>query len=70
MRKMFLLLFVLGSSWAAFARTDQASWANLSGLQRGQRIQVVGMTAKKHSGNFVSISDTAISYWETNGERK
>src|SRR5271156_2894968 len=69
MRKIFLLFFILGLSCAAFAQTDRASWAILSGLQPGQRIQVVGMTAKKHSGNFVSISDTAISYRETNGEQ-
>jgi hypothetical protein len=69
MRKIFLLLFVLGLSCAAFAQTDRASWANLSGLQPGQRIQVVGMTSKKHSGNFVSVSDTAISYRETNGQQ-
>ena len=69
MRKIFLLLFVLGPSCAGFAQTDLASWANLSGLQPGQRIQVVGMTSKKHSGNFVSISDTAISYRETNGQQ-
>lgn len=69
MRKIFLLLFVLLSSWAAFAQTDRASWANLSGLRPGQSIQVVGMTSKKHSGNFMSISDTAISYRETNGEQ-
>jgi hypothetical protein len=49
--------------------TDRASWANLRGLQPGQRIQVVGMTSKKHSGNFVSVSDTAISYREKNGEQ-
>jgi hypothetical protein len=64
-----LLLFVLGLSCAAFAQTDQASWANLSGLRPGQKIQIVGMTSKKHSGNFVSVSDTAISYRETNGEQ-
>jgi hypothetical protein len=69
MRKIFLLLFVLGLSCAAFAQADRASWANLSGLQPGQRIQVVGMTSKKHSGNFVSVSDIAISCRETNGER-
>ena len=69
MRKIFLLLFVLGSSWAAFAQTDRASWANLSGLQPGQRIQVVGMISKKHSGTFVSVSEEAISYRETNGEQ-
>jgi hypothetical protein len=27
------------------------------------------MTSKKHSGSFVSVSDTAISYRETTGER-
>jgi hypothetical protein len=69
MRKILLLLFVLGLACAAFAQTDRASWANLSGLQPGQRIQVVGMASKKHSGKFVSISDTAISYRETNGEQ-
>jgi hypothetical protein len=69
MRKIFLPFFVLGLSCAAFAQTDRASWASLSGLQPGQKIQVVGMTSKKHSGNFVSISDTAISYRETNGEQ-
>src|SRR3984957_13501819 len=68
-RKIFLLLLLLGLSSAAIAQTDRASWANLSGLQPGQRIQVVGMTSKKHSGNFVSISYTAISYRETNDEQ-
>jgi hypothetical protein len=67
-RKIFLLLLVLGLSCAAFAQTDQASWANLGGLRPGQKIQVVGIASKKHSGNFVSVSDTAISYRETTGE--
>ena len=51
------------------AQANQASWSNLSVLRPGQEIQVVGMTSKKHSGNFASISDTAISYRETNGEQ-
>ena len=69
MPRIFLLLLVFGVSCAAFAQTDQASWANLSALQPGQKIQVVGMTSKKQSGNFVSLSDTALSYRETNGEQ-
>ena len=69
MRKIFLLLFVLGLSCAAFAQTDLASWSDLSGLRAGQRIQVADTSAKKHSGNFVSFSDTAISYRETNGQQ-
>jgi hypothetical protein len=67
-RKIFLLLLVHGLTCAAFAQTDQASWSNLSGLRPGQKIQVVSMPSKKHSGNFVSVSDTAISYTETAGE--
>ena len=69
MRKIFLLLFVLGLSCAAFAQTDQASWANLSNLRPGQKIRVVGITPKNFSGNFVSVSDTAISYRATTGEQ-
>jgi hypothetical protein len=64
-----LLLFVVGLSCTAFAQTDQASWANLSGLRPGQKIQVVGAPSKKHSGNFVSVSDTAISFREATGEQ-
>jgi len=69
MRKIFLLVFVLGVSCAAFAQTDRASWANLNGLRPGQKIQVVGVTSKKHSGSFLSVSDTAISYREATGEQ-
>jgi hypothetical protein len=68
-RKIFLLLLVIGLSYAAFAQTDQASWANLSGLRPGQKIQVIGVPSKKHSGTFVSASDAAISYRETTGEQ-
>jgi hypothetical protein len=66
-RKIFLLLLVHGLACVAFAQADQASWANLSGLRPGQKIRVVGITPKKLSGNFVSVSDTAISYRETTG---
>jgi hypothetical protein len=38
MPKLFVLLFVLGLSCAAFAQTNRASWANLSALQPGQKI--------------------------------
>src|SRR3984957_17216449 len=68
-RSILFLIFCSGIPCALRAQANQASWGNLSGLQPGQRIQVVGMTSKKHSGSFVSISDTAISYRETNGEQ-
>src|SRR5271167_2734174 len=69
MRKILLLICVLGTSCTSWAQSNAASWGNLNTLQVGQRIQVVGMTSKKHSGNFLSISDTAISYRETTGEQ-
>jgi hypothetical protein len=65
---LFLILFS-GIPCALRAQANHASWSDLSGLRPGQRIQVVGVTSKKHSGNFVSISDTAISYRETNGQQ-
>ena len=42
---------------------------NLSALVMGQKIQIVDMNSKKHSGTFVQVSDTAISYQETAGEQ-
>src|ERR1700721_205247 len=68
-RSILFLIFCSGIPCALLAQANQASWWNLSGLQPGQRIQVVGMTSKKHSESFVSISDTAISYRETNGQQ-
>src|ERR1035437_1589203 len=69
MRKLLFLICVLGMPCASWAQTDRASWANLSALLVGQKIQVVEMNAKKHSGTFVHVSDTAISYQETAGEQ-
>jgi hypothetical protein len=69
MRKSLLPICVLGLSCVSWAQTNRASWANLSGLQAGQKIQIVEMNSKKHSGTFVNVSDTAISYKETAGEQ-
>jgi len=69
MRKLLFLICVLGLPCALWARTDQASWANLSVLEAGQKIQLVDTNAKKHSGTFVHVTDTAISYQETEGEQ-
>jgi len=69
MRKGLLLICVLGLPCVSWAQTNRASWANLGGLQAGQKIQIVDMNSKKHSGTFVNVSDTAISYQEAAGER-
>src|SRR5580704_1765581 len=69
LRSILFLISFSAIPCALRAQANHASWSDLSGLQPGQRIQVVGMTSNKHSGNFVSISDTAISYRETNGQQ-
>ena len=69
MRTIVLLICILGLPCAALAQTNQASWAILSGLQLGQSIQVIDSSSKKHSGTFMSVSDTAISLRVTAGEQ-
>ena len=69
MRKSLLLICVLGISCLSWTQTNRASWANLSALQAGQKIQIVDMNSKKHSGTFVRVSGTALSYQDRAGEQ-
>jgi hypothetical protein len=63
---MFLLcIFALPCVSPAQSNPD---WPTLSRLHAGQQIQIIEINSKKHSGTFVSVSDTAISYRETAGE--
>jgi hypothetical protein len=38
-------------------------------LQPRQKIQIVDLNSKQHSGTFVSVSNTAVSYQEAEGEQ-
>ena len=67
MRKILFLFSVFGLSCVCVAQNNPA-WSTLNELHAGQSIQIVETSAKKHSGTFVSASDTAISYRETDGE--
>jgi hypothetical protein len=69
MRKIAFLMCVFGVSCASWAQAGQPSWANLSALHAGEKIQVVDMNSKKHTGTFVSVSNAAIAYKETAGEQ-
>ena len=69
MRKLWILVCVLGMPCMAFGQTGKSSWENLSALQAGHRIQVVEMSSKKVSGAFVNITDTTISLQESGGEQ-
>jgi hypothetical protein len=68
-RSIVFLIFFFAIPCASWAQANQGSWSALSGLQPGQRIQVVGIIAKKHSGKFVSLSDTAVTYRGTIGQQ-
>ena len=67
-RKALFLICVLAVSRGAIAQNDQGSWANLGGLHTGQKIQIVELSSKKHTGDFESISDSAILIKESGGE--
>jgi hypothetical protein len=69
MRNIFFLVCILAIHFVALAQNNQTSWETLSGLQSGQNIQVVDSSSKKHSGTFVSVSDTTISIRITTGEK-
>jgi hypothetical protein len=69
MRKGWLLICVFGLPCLSWSQTSRAAWSNLSALRVGQKIQIVEMNSKKHSGTFANVSDTVISYQEATGER-
>src|SRR5579862_2443263 len=69
MRNIFFLVCILAIHFVALAEKKQSSWETLSGLQTGQSIQVVDSSSKKHSGTFISASDTVISLRTTIGEQ-
>jgi hypothetical protein len=69
MRKTLFLLCIFCLSCTALAQINEASWAKLRGLTPGQNIQIVDANAKRHSGTFLSVSDTSIVFTETTSQR-
>jgi len=67
LRRLIILIFVLAMPCAIFAKTDQASWENLSALTAGRKIQVLELNSTKVSGRFVGFSNANISLQEQNG---
>jgi hypothetical protein len=68
-RNLGILLCIVGIPSFVSARGNQAVWENLNTLQPGQKIQILGMTSKIHSGTFLNVSSTAISLQEKDGEQ-
>lgn len=67
MRKLLPAFFVLMFACPSVAQSGP--WAALSGLKEGQKIKVVETNSKKHSGQFRSFSDSAITFTEGKSER-
>jgi hypothetical protein len=67
MRKSLSLVCVVATICSASLAQSDQSWANLSTLHPGQKIQVVDLNSKKRSGAFVSFSETEISFQDTAG---
>lgn len=67
MRKAWFLICILSVACTSWAQGDKASWTSLSVLHPGQKIQIVEMNSHKHSGTFVSFSETAILYQDNAG---
>lgn len=69
MRSILSIAVLLTTTCALPAQTNRSSWENLNALHAGQKIQVVETDSKKHTGVFVSVSDTAIVLMQTDGNR-
>jgi hypothetical protein len=67
MRNLWFLICILGITCASWAQGNKDSWTNLSALHPGQKIEIVEMNSKKHSGTFVSFSEAAILYQDNAG---
>jgi hypothetical protein len=69
MRLTILAFCLLGMPYLSSAQGAHSSWANLSTLHAGQKIEVVQMNSKKVSGTFLDVSDTGITLEEKAGEK-
>lgn len=69
MRTMLKVLGIVTFLCASAGIEGQTSWAILGSVRVGQKIQVVEMNNKKHTGNFLSTTDSAITFTEGKAER-
>jgi hypothetical protein len=68
MRRVALLLFLLGLSSSLNAQTQKNSWSNLSGLKTGQGIEVIESKLKRHDGKFLTVTDDALTMRENGSD--
>ena len=61
MKTLLILICLLGVSRSLQAQGKPSSWENLATLHRGDRIQVRQVNSTKITGEFMSVTDGAIS---------
>jgi hypothetical protein len=61
MRRVLLLICLLGISWAAQAKSNSAIWENLNTLRAGETIQVREVNNTKVSGTFLNFTYAGIT---------
>jgi hypothetical protein len=61
MRKILLLICVLGTSGTLWVQNNPACWHNLNAVPVGEKIQVLERNSTETSGTFLNISNGAIS---------
>lgn len=59
-----VLVLFLGLPAVLCAQKQQGSWSDLRGLRVGQGIEVIETSMKHHGGEFVSVSDEALTLQE------
>ncbi len=68
MRNLLLPMCVLAIACTSAAQPNPTAGPGLSALKSGQKIQIVELNGKKHSGTFESVSDSTIAIRLTAGE--
>jgi hypothetical protein len=69
MRSLVIAVCVLSIPCVSSAQAGNSSWANLSTLNSGQKIQVVQMNSRKDTGTFLNVTEAAITLQEKSGEQ-
>jgi hypothetical protein len=59
-----ILVLLLGLPAVLGAETQKDSWSNLNGLKAGQGIEVIESHMKRHAGEFVTVTDEALTLQE------
>jgi hypothetical protein len=63
-RSCLVLTLFMGLPAALCAQKQQGSWSDLRGLKVGQGIEVIESSMKRRGGQFVSVTDEALTLQE------